>query len=132
MIGRKKEQIELQRCMDSDRSELVVVYGRRRVGKTFLIDEFFNGKYDFTYVGGHNLTPRMQLRNFAKALKIAMGESTARKLTDWFDAFDVLEEYLSALPSDKKKLVFIDEMPWIDSLRSDFTAAFENLSLIHI
>lgn len=126
MIGRKKEQIELQRCMDSNRSELVVVYGRRRVGKTFLIDEFFNGKYDFTYVGGHNLTPRMQLRNFAKALKIAMGESTARKLTDWFDAFDVLEEYLSALPSDKKKLVFIDEMPWIDSLRSDFTAAFEN------
>ncbi len=63
MIGRDKEKAELQRCMDSDRSEFVIVYGRRRVGKTFLIDEFFKGQYDFTYVGGHNLTPRMQLRS---------------------------------------------------------------------
>lgn len=126
MIGREKECMELQRCMDSNRSELVIVYGRRRVGKTFLIDEFFRGKYDFTYVGGHNLTPRMQLRNFAKSLKKAMGEQSVRNLADWFEAFDVLEEYLSSLPSDRKKLIFIDEMPWIDSLRSDFTAAFEN------
>lgn len=112
--------------MESNRSELVIVYGRRRIGKTFLIDEFFKGKYDFTYVGGHNLSTRIQLRNFAKALKLAMGERAARPLKDWFDAFDVLEEYLSSLPSDRKKLVFVDEMPWIDSLRSDFTSAFEN------
>ena len=126
MIGREKERGELQRCMESNRSELVVVYGRRRVGKTFLIDEFFKGQYDFTYVGGHNLAPRMQLRSFAKALKLAMGERSARNLADWFEAFDVLEEYLASLPADRKKLVFIDEMPWIDSLRSDFTSAFEN------
>ncbi len=126
MIGRDKEKAELQRCMDSNRSELVIVYGRRRIGKTFLIDEFFKGKFDFTYVGGHNLAPRMQLRNFAKALKLAMGERTARPFKDWFDAFDVLEEYLASLPTDRKKLVFVDEMPWIDSLRSDFTSAFEN------
>ncbi len=126
MIGRERERQELQRCMDSNRSELVVVYGRRRVGKTFLIDEFFEGRYDFTYVGGHNLTPRMQLRGFAKALKVAMGERVARGLSDWFEAFDVLEEYLQGLPLDRKKLIFIDEMPWIDSLRSDFTSAFEN------
>ena len=126
MIGREKERGELQRCMESNRSELVVVYGRRRVGKTFLIDEFFKGQYDFTYVGGHNLAPRMQLRSFAKALKLAMGERSGRNLADWFEAFDVLEEYLASLPADRKKLVFIDEMPWIDSLRSDFTSAFEN------
>ncbi len=50
-----------------------------------------------------------------------MGETSARKLSDWFDAFDVLEEYLSSLPEDRKKIIFVDEMPWIDSLRSDFT-----------
>lgn len=126
MVGREKEQLELQRCMDSDRSELVVVYGRRRVGKTFLVDEFFKGKYDFTYVGGHKLPQRIQLRNFAKALQLAMQEQVPRKFADWYDAFDVLEEYLASLPADRKKLVFVDEMPWIDSLRSDFTSAFEN------
>ena len=42
IIGRDREMAELQRCLDSDRSELVIVYGRRRVGKTFLVDQFFN------------------------------------------------------------------------------------------
>ena len=47
LIGRNRECAELQRCIESDRSELVIVYGRRRVGKTFLIEEFFNQKFDF-------------------------------------------------------------------------------------
>ena len=51
IIGREREFAELQRCMDSNRSELVIVYGRRRVGKTFLVDSFFNEKYDFSFVG---------------------------------------------------------------------------------
>ena len=126
IIGREKEMAELQRCLDSDRSELVIVYGRRRVGKTYLIDQFFQSKYDFIYVGGHKLTQRIQLRNFAKALKRAMGERAARNFNDWVDAFDVLEEYLESQPTDRKKVVFIDEMPWIDSLRSNFIEAFEN------
>ena len=126
IIGRKGEMAELQRCFDSDRSELVIVYGRRRVGKTFLVDQFFQETYDFTFVGGHKLSQRIQLRNFAKALKQMTGERTMRKFADWFDAFDALEEYLSSLPTDRKKVVFIDEMPWIDSLRSNFIEAFEN------
>ena len=126
IIGRNKEKAELQRCLESNRSELIIVYGRRRVGKTYLVDEFFQQKYDFTFVGGHNLPQRTQLRSFAKALEAATGKKTERKLTDWFDAFDVLEDYLTSLPTDRKKVIFIDEMPWIDSLRSDFTAAFEN------
>ena len=55
-----------------------------------------------------------------------MKERTMRKFADWFDAFDTLEEYLESIPSVRKKVVFIDEMPWIDSLRSNFTEAFEN------
>lgn len=126
IIGRQKEMLELKRCIESDRSELVIVYGRRRVGKTYLVDQFFNGRFDFTFVGGHKLSQRLQLRNFAKALKLSMGEHTARKFIDWFDAFDALEEYLSSLPENRKKVVFVDEMPWIDSLRSNFIEAFEN------
>ena len=53
IIGREEEMGALRRCMESDRSEFVIVYGRRRVGKTFLVDSFFEGKYDFSYVGGY-------------------------------------------------------------------------------
>lgn len=127
IIGREKEMAELQRCLESDRSELVIVYGRRRVGKTFLVDEFFGEKFDFTYVGGHNLSGRQQLRNFTKALAEAKNERVRRdEVNDWFDAFDMLEEYLASLPSDRKKVVFIDEMPWIDTPKSSFVEAFEN------
>ena len=106
LIGREKELAELKRCLDSERSELVIVYGRRRVGKTFLVDQFFEGRFDFTFVGGHKLSQRIQLRNFAKALKQSMGERSARKFDDWFDAFDTLEDYLASLPSGRKKVVF--------------------------
>ena len=126
IIGREKEMAELQRCLDSDRSELVIVYGRRRVGKTFLVDQFFNETYDFSFVGGHKLSQRLQLRNFAKAIKQATGTAAAPKFADWFEAFDALEDYLASLPATRKKVVFVDEMPWIDSLRSNFTEAFEN------
>lgn len=126
IIGREKEMKELQRCCDSNRSELVIVFGRRRVGKTYLVDQFFYGKYDFSYVGGHNIPQRMQLRNFAKALKQATGDKTIRNFADWFDAFDALEEYLGSLDPVRKKVVFVDEMPWIDTQRSNFVMAFEN------
>lgn len=51
LVGRERECNELRRVMESDRSEFVIVYGRRRVGKTFLIDQYYQGKYDFTFVG---------------------------------------------------------------------------------
>lgn len=52
LVGRERECNELRRVMESDRSEFVIVYGRRRVGKTFLIDQYYQGNYDFTFVGG--------------------------------------------------------------------------------
>lgn len=51
LVGRERECNELRRVMESDRSEFVIVYGRRRVGKTFLVDQYYQGKYDFTFVG---------------------------------------------------------------------------------
>ena len=125
IIGREKEQAELARCMGSDRSEFVIVYGRRRVGKTFLVDNFFNGLFDFTFVGGHNQTKAKQLRSFAKALKKSAALLHQPVLADWTDAFDALEEYLEGLPEDRKKVVFIDEMPWIDTPKSEFVEALE-------
>jgi len=123
-IVRKRENEELQRCLDSNRSELIIIYGRRRVGKTFLVESFFKGEYDFKFVGGRNLPTRTQLTNFAKVLNKYQG-GKAKSFANWFDAFFALEEYLETLPDDRKKVLFFDEMPWIDSLRSDFVNALE-------
>ena len=125
LVGRERECQELKRVMESDRSEFVIVYGRRRVGKTFLVDQYYQGHYDFTFVGGHNLSRQRQLASFARALKKYSGVKPD-KFADWFDAFDALEEYLESLDANRKKVVFIDEMPWIDTQKSDFVAALEN------
>lgn len=125
IIGREREIAELRRCMESDRSEFVIVYGRRRVGKTFLVENFFGGTYDFSFVGGHRLTKAKQLRGFAKALKKAASLDKQPVLRDWTEAFDALENYLESLPTDRKKVVFIDEMPWIDTPQSEFVEALE-------
>lgn len=125
VIGREREIAELQRSLESDRSEFIIVYGRRRVGKTYLVDNFFNYKYDFSFVGGHRLTKQKQLRNFAKAMKKYACLARQPKYANWDDAFDALEEFLEGLPEDKRKIIFIDEMPWIDTPQSEFVDALE-------
>lgn len=122
-IGRVDERKELDRCLNSNRSELVIVYGRRRVGKTFLVEQHFNRKFDFWYVGRRNIPTKEQLRQFGRALAKYSGNQY--KLATWYEAFDALEDYLETLPSDRKKVVFIDEMPWIDRVHSNFVSALE-------
>lgn len=125
VVGREREMAELQRSLESDRSEFVIVYGRRRVGKTYLVDNFFNYEYDFSFVGGHRFTKQKQLRNFAKAMKKYARLARQPKYANWDDAFDALEEYIESLPEDKRKVIFIDEMPWIDTPQSEFVNALE-------
>jgi len=123
LIGREREIRDLDRVCQSDRSELVILYGRRRVGKTFLVRSYFHDTYDFHFVGAHNKRPSTQLSNFRKAL-IHYGYVNAPALKDWTQAFDCLCELLEKSPN-KRKVIFIDEMPWIDAKQSDFLSSFE-------
>ncbi len=125
LIARERECAELGSCLQSDKSEFVIICGRRRIGKTYLVDKYFDGKFDFKYVGGHNLRTREQLQNFAKALK-KYSKTKQPEFKDWTEAFDALEEYLESLPNNKRKVIFIDEMPWMDTNRSNFVSALEN------
>ena len=125
LIARQNECALLEKCMTSNRSEFVIVCGRRRIGKTYLVDRFFNNTYDFTFVGSHKARTQIQLRRFLRALKEHWRERQA-PFTDWYDAFDELENYLESLPKDRKKVLFIDEMPWIDTQRSTFVSALED------
>lgn len=110
LVSRKRECEELQRCLESDRSEFVIISGRRRIGKTNLIDKFFNYKYDFTFVGEHKTPATVQIQNFMRAIH-RQSKKRQPKAATWYDAFNALEDYLETLPSNRKKVIFIDEMP---------------------
>lgn len=126
IIGREKEMAEVRKCYGSNRSEFVIVYGRRRIGKTFLVNSMFVGKYDFYFTGMHKVEAERQLRKFAVTLQEYGKWPFPPELNDWFDAFRALQTLLSAKPRKRRKLVFIDEMPWIDTEGSDFVAALED------
>jgi len=122
LIARDQEIKELNRMMKSDRSEFVAVYGRRRVGKTFLIRKFFEDRFDFYMAGIANCGFQEQLNEFNKALA---KYGCDKKAANWFDAFNYLSEILSMNP-EFKKVVFIDEMPWLDTPKSNFIQALEH------
>ena len=124
IVGRHKEQQILRECMESRKAELIAVYGRRRVGKTFLVKNFFEGNFDFYCTGIYEGTKKEQLANFATALQEAFALGNKPRLTDWFEAFEQLKSGIKSLNKDKI-VVFIDEMPWFDTPRSRFLKAFE-------
>ncbi len=125
LIGRKKELQELKSYIDSDRSEFIAIYGRRRVGKTFLIRMATEDRFDFFVTGVHNASREEQLINFAIALKKHSGGEKLSTQKNWLLAFYELSQYLESLP-EGKKIIFIDELPWMDTAKSGFCAALEN------
>ena len=124
LIGRQRECEELKWAVDSRRSELVVMYGRRRIGKTFLVRRFFNDMYSFHYVGAHKQAKAVQLQNFREALIRYSQDKNLPPLSNWHDAFLQLERYLESC-KEKRKVLFFDEMPWMDTQGSDFVAELE-------
>ncbi|MCR4713136.1 MAG: AAA family ATPase [Treponemataceae bacterium] len=124
VIGRTEEYERLNECMNSNQAQLVIVYGRRRVGKTFLINEFFHNTFAFKLTGTYGKEKEVQLRNFASSLKRQTHKDPATP-KDWLQAFELLRDYLEALPQNKKQVVFFDEMPWLDNHKSDFLSSFE-------
>ena len=123
LIGREREREELKWALESRRSEFVIMYGRRRVGKTFLVRRFFNDTYSFHYVGAHKQTKAVQLKNFREALSRYSGNPVP-EIKNWHDAFLALESYLETC-EEKRKVIFFDEMPWIDTHGSEFVDELE-------
>ena len=125
IIGREVEQTLLSKIIKSGEAELVAVYGRRRVGKTFLIRNVFEKQIAFEFSGIHNASFNQQLENFSVALSKATGLHLA-KPTSWIQAFNMLTDYLKPVIRRKRKVIFFDEFPWINTPRSGFMQAFEN------
>lgn len=134
IIAREKEQAILEGLLKEPTAQFLAVYGRRRIGKTFLIREFFEGNFAFMHTAvspmelmeNHSeLLYRVQLDEFATSLR-KFGSKDETPIKDWFDAFHRLERLLTAIKTKKKMVVFIDEMPWLDTPRAGFLSAFEH------
>lgn len=131
VIGRIKEIEMLESLYKSESAEFVAVYGRRRVGKTFLIKELFKDRFAFWHTGvspyDNNKKGLMsdQLREFHYSL-MEYGYKNRSVPTNWIDAFHQLQELLESKDRGKRMVVFIDELPWMDTARSKFIPAFEH------
>ena len=124
LIGRTEECHRLDRCMAQEEAQLVILYGRRRVGKTYLINSYFEGRFDFKLTGIYGETRDVQLRNFADEMRRQTNAPFSQP-ADWMDAFGTLRDYLETLPETEKQIVFFDELPWMDTPRGKFLSSFE-------
>lgn len=125
-IGREEQLSQLRDVLHSNRPEFVAVYGRRRVGKTFLIRHAANNKFTFYYTAVNNVSKKEQLANFATVLQQYTQQENLPKFSNWFEAFRDLGDYIDSLPPKENKIIFFDEMPWADGPKSVFLPAFEN------
>ncbi|MCR5455156.1 MAG: ATP-binding protein [Bacteroidales bacterium] len=130
VIGRKQEIAELNRRLKSNRAEFIAVYGRRRVGKTFLINEVFRDYIVFKHTGlspydkRKRMTMKDQLQNFYFSL-VRHGMDGIQHPQTWIEAFFLLEQYLTRIYNGSRQVVFIDELPWMDTARAGFLTALE-------
>ncbi|MBQ3656514.1 MAG: AAA family ATPase [Bacteroidales bacterium] len=132
IVGRKDEIQEFEKLYNSGKPEFVAVYGRRRVGKTFLIKQIFKDRLTFQHTGvspvdSQNDKNRMktQLESFYYDLLESGLEGFAMPKT-WLEAFFQLRQLLIKLDNGNRQVIFLDELPWMDTPRSGFLAAFEN------
>lgn len=128
IVGRELEIAKLTSAINSDRSELIAIYGRRRIGKTYLTREFFRDRIIFSFIGLNNEVRSSQIENFMLKLAEVSTQFKDEELPEsWLQAFSKLKQFLKGIrQTKKKKVIFIDEFPWADSQRSGFLAAFEN------
>jgi AAA+ ATPase superfamily predicted ATPase len=135
LVGREHERAILQEALVTDHSELIVVHGRRRIGKTFLIRSAFEGRMSFELSGMHRGTLKQQLKNFH--LRFPVKGRPQLPPDDWIEGFELLGRFLDRTRGKvskgkrrsvkaPKQVVFIDEFPWLDGHRSGFLAAFSN------
>ena len=128
LIGREKEIKILQKCYESEKSEFVVIYGRRRVGKTFLVKELYEPRFSFYVTGILSGNREVQLRAWSNEISRCGGHDIP-EADNWIKAFEnlnILIERLDERPAlYKKKVIFLDEIPWLATVNSDFIAGLD-------
>lgn len=131
LIGRKKEIQELEKAYRSGQFEFIALYGRRRVGKTYLVSQVFEDRISFRHAASPNDEERqdekgllkMQLEVFYGSL-LAQGLKESKKPNSWVEAFLLLIRLFEGKDPAERWVIFLDEFPWMDTKRSNFIEAF--------
>lgn len=126
IIGREEEKKILSDALQSRDAELIAVYGRRRIGKTFLIRNHYDKHIRFELTGVHEASLKDQLHNFSLALQTSMAIPVApADPNNWIDAFSLLSDLLKTLLKKEQPVVILfDELPWLCTPKSGFLQAF--------
>ncbi len=127
IIGRREELEILDQTTKSKEAEFVAIYGRRRVGKTFLIREYFSNKGVYLEATGvKDALLESQLKQFIKAYSAVFYEGAKLKVPrSWDEAFETVTEKMKSLPKNKKLIIFLDELPWMASKKSGLIQALD-------
>ena len=125
LIGREQELLLLRTMAASEKSEFIAIYGRRRVGKTFLVRSAYHQQFTFQITALGNASKAQQLINFHLALRNAWPAASLEQATDWLNAFQQLITFINQTP-DTRKIIFFDELPWFDTPGSGFLPALEH------
>ena len=125
IIGREAEKKILKEMLGSKEAELIAILGRRRVGKTFLVRNYYQKYLVFECTGIHEARLPEQLFNFSRSLQQAM-QSAIPPATpaNWIQAFTFLSDFLAAKLKDQPAVALFDEFPWIHTAKSGFLTAF--------
>ncbi|MEI9959047.1 MAG: ATP-binding protein [Ferruginibacter sp.] len=122
LIGREEEKAILEEALISSQSEMIAVWAEGRVGKTFLIKQTYT-KINFEFTGILNAPLAEQLENFTSKLIEYGAPKLIAMPTTWLQAFTLLKQLLKAKKTKAKKIIFIDELPWLDTPRARFMEA---------
>jgi uncharacterized protein len=126
VVGRYEHKSLLDTAFKEHKASLITVYGRRRIGKTYLIKNYLSERITFQFSGIHNVTTEIQLEKFTTALATQFNNDIPLATPhSWFAAFDLLTSFLHKKRA-KKLVIFLDELPWMHTPKSNFLAAFEN------
>ena len=126
IAGRKREIALLESLLEKDESSFAAVYGRRRIGKTYMIRQVYEKHILFECSGVNEDEMSQQLENFWRSLSEANPDKSPVELPQtWIQAFFQLRTFIRTLPQDTKKVIFLDELPWFETPKSGFLAAVD-------
>ena len=126
LIARSEERRLLLHALQKRDSQFIAVYGRRRVGKTYLIRETYGDRFCFSHTGFYNRPREEQLQGFFSSLTKSGLPGEHETPENWIQAFDLLEVLIDHSQQDEKKIIFLDEISWMDTMQSDFVPALEH------
>ncbi|MCL2164473.1 MAG: ATP-binding protein [Oscillospiraceae bacterium] len=125
LIGRSEEQRRLKKYYASEKSEFVALYGRRRVGKTFLVKSLFESDFVFYASGIQDGAAVAQIENFNNEID-NYGGRALKEAANWSEAFENLNDLIAASSKKRKKVVFLDEISWMGTAPSNFLSALDH------